>query len=249
MKKFLALFFALTLSLGFAACTKDPANGEESKKVEESGSADVEDVKSEGVMTHAEYIAAEKDAEVTIEAYVQATQSWWDNAITVYAQDHDGAYFLYNMTCSEEDSTKLIPGTKIKVTGYKANFEGEIEIVDATFEFVNDGKTFVAEAFDATALLGKDELIDHQNEFVSFKGMTLDKVEYKNGEPGDDIYLTVSKDGATYSFCIERYLTDPETEVYKAVADIAPGTVVDMEGFLYWYQGVNPHITSIKVAE
>ena len=25
------------------------------------------------------------------------------------------------------------------------------------------------------------------------------------------------------------------------------GDVVDMEGFLYWYQGVNPHITSVTV--
>ena len=26
------------------------------------------------------------------------------------------------------------------------------------------------------------------------------------------------------------------------------GDVVDMEGFLYWYEGVNTHITSVKVA-
>ncbi len=247
MKKFIALFMALTLSCAFVGCGKnDPANGEESKKAEETVAADV---KAEGVMTYDEYMAAELNAEVTIEAYVQATQSWWDNKITVYAQDNDGAYFLYELACSEEDSQKLTPGTKIKVTGFKGAWEGEIEIMDATFEFVNDGKTFVADAFDVTSLLGTDELINHQNEFVSFKGMTLDAVEYKNGEPGDDVYLTVSKDGATYSFCIERYLTGPETEVYKAVADIAPGTVVDMEGFLYWYQGPNPHITSIKVAE
>jgi hypothetical protein len=41
---------------------------------------------------------------------VQATQSWWDNKITVYAQDQDGAYFLYEMACSEEDAAKLVPG-------------------------------------------------------------------------------------------------------------------------------------------
>jgi len=230
MKKFIAFIMVLALSFIFVGCSEDAA-----------------DVKSEGVMTHAEYMAAEMDAEVVIEAYVQATQSWWDNKITVYAQDHDGAYFIYEMACSEEDSAKLTPGTKIKVTGYKGAWEGEIEIMDATFEFVNDGKTFVAEPFDATALLGKDELIDHQNEFVSFKGMTIDAVEFKNGEPGDDVYLTVSKDGATYSFCLEIYLTGADTEVYKTVSEIAPGTVVDMEGFLYWYAGANPHITSVTV--
>ena len=29
---------------------------------------------------------------------------------------------------------KLTPGTKIKVTGYKAEWSGEVEITDATFE-------------------------------------------------------------------------------------------------------------------
>ena len=52
--------------------------------------AEGEDVKSEGVMTHAEYVAAELDTQVVVEAYVQAKQSWWDNKATVYAQDKDG---------------------------------------------------------------------------------------------------------------------------------------------------------------
>jgi len=232
MKKFIALFLVLALSLAFAGCNSEPV-----------------DVKSEGVMTYAEYMAAEMDAEVVIEAYVQATQSWWDNKITVYAQDRDGAYFLYEMACSEEDSAKLTAGTKIKVTGFKGAWEGEVEIMDGKFEFVEGGDTYVAEPFDATALLGKDELIDHQNKLCAFKGMTVEKIEFKNGEPGDDIYVTLAKDGASYSFCVERYLTAPETDLYKAVSELAVGAAVDVEGFLYWYQGPNPHITSVTVAQ
>ena len=34
--------------------------------------------------------------------------------------------------------------------------------------------------------------------------------------------------------------------IYKAVKELAIGDVVDLEGFLYWYEGVNPHITSVK---
>ena len=48
-------------------------------------------------ITHADYVAAELDSAVTVETFVQDTQSWWDNAITVYAQSPDGAYFIYNM--------------------------------------------------------------------------------------------------------------------------------------------------------
>ena len=233
MKKIFALLLALTMLVAFAGCGQEP-------KFDPAA-------KSEGVMTYAEYAAAEMDAQVVIEAYVQAHQSWWDNKITVYAQDPDGAYFIYEMACSEEDAAKLVPGTKIRVTGYKGTWAGEIEIMDATFEIVTDG-TWIAEAMDATALLGTEELIDHQNKFVAFKGLTIEAINYKNGEPGDDIYVDVSLNGNTYSFCVERYLTGPDTDVYKAFAELKAGDKVDIEGFLYWYEGVNTHITSVKAA-
>jgi hypothetical protein len=228
MKKIIAVLMILCMAVSLFACAEkfDPAK------------------KSEGVMTYAEYDAAAMDAEVVIEAYVQATQSWWDNKITAYLQDPDGAYFCYEMACTEEDAAKLTKGTKIKVTGYKGAWAGEIEIMNATFEFV-ESETWVAEATDVTDLLGKDELIKHQNKFVTFKGLTVVSVEYKNGEPGDDIYVTVSKDGANYSFCVERYLTGPETEVYTAVGALQAGDTVDIDGFLYWYEGVNTHITAV----
>ncbi len=201
---------------------------------------------AEGIMSHADYVAAAIDAEVVVETYVQAKQSWWDNKGTFYCQSEDGAYFLYEMPCSEEDYNKLVPGTKIKVTGYKAEWAGEVEIVDAAFEILEG--SYIAEAKDVTALLGTDELINHQNEFVAFKGMTIEAIEYKNGQPGDDIYVTVSNNGQSYSFCVEVYLTGTDTDVYKAVGELKAGDVVDIEGFLYWYEGVNTHITGVNAA-
>ena len=234
MKKFIALLMAVMMVLALGACGNEKAG-------------DDINAKSEGVMTYAEYAASALDAEVVIEAYVQATQSWWDNKITVYLQDPNGAYFVYELACSEADAAKLTKGTKIKVTGYKGTWAGEIEIMDGTFEFV-ESETWVAEAMDATALLGTEELIKHQNKFVTFKGLTIEAINYKNGEPGDDIYVDVSLNGTTYSFCVERYLTGPETDVYKAFTDLKAGDKVDIEGFLYWYEGVNTHITGVKKA-
>lgn len=233
MKKLIALFLALTMLLAFAGCEKEPTFDPSAK--------------SDGVMTYAQYEAAAMDSEVVIEAYVQAHQAWWDNKVTVYAQDPDGAYFIYELACSEADAAKLTPGTKIRVTGTKGTWAGEVEIMDATFEFVESEK-WTAEAMDATALLGTDELIKHQNKFVCFKGLTIASITYKNDEPGDDIYVNVSLGDKTYSFCVEYYLTDTETEVYKAFADLKAGDKVDIEGFLYWYEGVNTHITSVKKA-
>ena len=224
MKKIIAMLLVLVMVLSFAGC----AGGSKA-------------------MSHADYMAAAMDSEVVIETYVQAHQSWWDNKVTVYCQSPDGAYFLYELACSEEDAAKLVPGTKIRVTGTKGEWSGEIEVMDGTFEFVK-GDSFIAEAFDATALLGTDELINHQNEFVSFKGMTVEAIEYKNGEPGDDIYVTVSNGTASFDFCVELYLTGPDTEVYQTVGTLQAGDVVDIEGFLYWYEGPNTHITSVSLA-
>ena len=222
MKKILAFVLVFAMVLAFTGCSSSKA------------------------MSHADYVAAEMDSQVTVETYVQATQSWWDNKITVYAQSEDGAYFIYEMACPEADASKLVPGTKIRVTGTKGEWAGEVEIMDATFEILKG--SFVAEPVDVTALLGTDELIAHQNEKVVFKGLTVSKVEYKNGEPGDDIYVTFTYGDGTYDFCVERYLTGPETEVYAAVGELQPGDVVDVEGFLYWYEGVNTHITAVTKA-
>ncbi|MDE5746661.1 MAG: hypothetical protein K2I21_03675 [Acetatifactor sp.] len=230
MKKCIIATLALTLVLALTGCGSD------------------------GVMSHADYVAAELNTEVVIEAYVQAKQSWWEDQATVYAQDKDGAYFLYNMACSEEDYAKLTPGTKIRVTGYKSEWSGEVEITDATFEIVKGN--YVATATDVTSLLGTDDLINHQNEFVSFKGMTVEDAGngtafmYNwdgSGEEGSDLYFNVSLNGTTYTFTVESYLCGADTDVYKAVKALEIGQTVDMEGFLYWYNGVNPHITSVTV--
>lgn len=248
MKKLTALLLTLTLAFACAGCGSETAG------------SDAADVKSEGVMTYAEYMAAEIDTEVVIETYVQAKQSWWEDKATVYTQDKDGAYFLYDMACSAEDYEKLTTGTKIKVTGYKAEWAGEVEIVDAAFE-IEEGN-YVAPVTDATAWLGTDELIKHQNEFVSFKGMTVEASKDADGndavylyswdgsgQDGDDLYFNVSLNGQTYTFTVESYLCDNTTEVYNAVKALNIGDTIDMEGFLYWYEGVNPHITSVTAAK
>ena len=238
MKIIIALVLALAMVLAFAAC----------------GSKDT-DTKGEGVMTYAEYAAAELDTEVVIETYVQAKQSWWEDKATVYTQDKDGAYFLYNMACSEADYAKLTPGTKIKVTGYKSEWSGEVEIIDATFE-IEDGN-YVAEPMDATKLLGSDDLIQHQNEFASFKGLTVEAANdagdaflYSwdgSGQDGDDLYFNVSDGTNTYTFTVESYLSDSSTEVYQTVKGLQVGDTIDVEGFLYWYEGVQPHVTSVTL--
>ena len=104
MKNLFKVLLAMFMAFAMTACGSSSGS---------SNAADTE--KGEGVMTYAEYDAAKVDDEVTIEAYVQAKQSWWNNSATIYTQDADGAYFIYGMACSEEEYDKLAQGTKIKV--------------------------------------------------------------------------------------------------------------------------------------
>lgn len=272
MKKFFALVLACLFVISLVACTEAKkttaaqtktaaASKEETKPATvETQPAVTDEVK---VMSHDEYVAAAIDSKVTVETCVQAKQGWWeDNGVgqaSVYTQAEDGAYFLYNLPCSKEDYDKLTVGTRIRVTGTKAEWSGEVEIIEATYEIV-DG-SFIAQPEDVTALLGTDELIKHQNELVAFKGMTVEAKKdadgndaaflYKyngSGEEGDDLYFAVSLNGQIYNFTVESYLCGPETEVYKAVKALKVGDKIDMTGFLYWYEGANPHITSVTPA-
>ena len=256
MKKLLVCLLCLIMMLAFVACgingnggnTGDNGNGGNTGDNGDNGNGDdgnEDPFEGLAVMTYEEYAAAELDSPVYIEAYVQGHQSWWSDKITVYLADEDGAYFVYELACSAEDAAKLTVGTKIAVKGYKAAWSGEVEIIDATFEFVEDADTYVAEAIDLTDLLGTDDLIDYQNQFVSFTGLTVESISFKN-DGDDDIYVNLVKDGQKYSFCVEVYLTGTSTEVYQAVSALKPGDIINLEGFLYWYEGPNTHITSVS---
>ena len=275
MKKLIAMLLALVMVLALAACggnegttgsttgstngsTTGSTNGTTQSTQSTNGNTFDALAKDEGTMTYAEYMAAELDSEVVVECFVQATQGWWDNKIVVYAQDPEGAYFMYNMECSEEDSARLVPGTKIKVTGFKAAYKGEVEIIDCTFEIMEG--TWIAEATDVTELLDSADLINYQNMFVAIQGASVapsydangNKVAFLynwngSGEPGSDLYFNINVGGKIYNMCVESYLCGDGTAVYDAVEALNIGDVIDLEGFLYWYDGVNPHITNVTV--
>ena len=286
MRKLFAVLLALCLACSMAACaggntsstsststTSESTVAEDSSVAEESSAAEDSSASEESeaseaatgdatVLSYEEYMAAELDTEVTIQAYVQAKQSYYaeQGTATVYLQDQDGGYFAYDMACTQEEYDAMTEGTCIQVSGFKSEWSGEIEIIDGQLDQIVEGDTFVAEPFDATSLLGTDELEQHQNEKVSFTGLTVapstdadgNEVAFLynydgSGTQGDDVYFNVSYNNQTFSFVVESYLCDSESEVYKAVEALEVGQTIDCEGFLYWYEGANPHITSVTV--
>ncbi len=219
------------------------------------------DAPVEGAMSYAEFAAAELNSEVTIAAYIQGMQKYAEayGNTTLYMQDEDGGYFVYRIKMTQEQYDTLELGQRLKITGYKQMWpeeNGEVEICDATFEII-DGVYHEFAATDVTAFLGTDELADYMNRRVAFSGMTVAAKGdegavffYKwngSGEKGDDIYFDLTKDGQTYTFVVESDLCDQDSDVYKAVEALKVGDVIDLEGFLYWYEGMQPHITSVTV--
>lgn len=245
MKKIIALILSVFGLVAFTSC------GEKSNS-----------------MTYEEYKNAEVDSIVTIESYIQAKQSWWEDEgvgrASFYLQDEVGAYFVYNLACTEEDYANLTAGTKIQVTGVKGEWAGEVEIMgdsagnEATYKVLKADK-YIASATDVTNLVNNDNLIDYQNKLVAFKGFTVvaqdeegTAVYYKwdnSGSVGDDLYVNLEKDGVKLTIVVESYLCDKDSQVYKQVESLTVGQTLDLEGFLYWYEGPQPHITKVTISK
>jgi len=272
MKKLLTVLLSLLVVLTIAGCAKkeEPAPAPEAETPAEETPAETpaEEVK---VSTYEEFAALPTDgsAVVTIEAYVQAAQNYDGATASLYLQDKDGAYFVYGAQLSEEDYAKIVESTdmkegwkgtgngmKVQVTGTKSEWSGEVELMDATVTVIDDGDKYIAEAADITASLPTDPAAS-MNQKVAFKDMTVvaandagDAFIYNwdgSGVEGDDVYFNVEKDGMTYTFLVESALCHIGSDVYEAARALEVGQTIDMEGFLYWYEGPQPHITSITV--
>ena len=227
MKKLLGFIFALVAVLSLASCGK-----------------------VEGALSYDEYVAAKDGTEVTIAGYVQAKQSWWDNKATVYLQDKDGGYFLYELGCTEEQfNTDLAIGNHIKVTGIKGSWAGMVEILgqsagaEATYEVLEGTKIYDSKAQDT---LNNALLISLSTQKVSFADLTVLSVELPASE-GKDIYFDVTDGTTTLTFAVESYLTGASTDVYQTVLALKAGDKINCEGFMYVYNNAQLHTTSVTV--
>ncbi len=279
MKKAIVIMLTGAMMLAAVACgggssnstpaqeskTEEAKPAEETQETVESTVEEPEQTEpniSEDAMNFEDYMAAATDTEVVVQGSIQGKQNYFvkddQGKASIYLQDQNGgAYFIYELPCTEKEYELMEIGKTIKVKGYKSEWSGEIEVIDIeTWMFV-DGD-YIAEAEDVTALLGTDDLAAKMNKKVLFKGMKVEPIKDKDnndvafiynydgsGTEGDDLYFNVSVNGQTYTFTVESYLCGPDSDIYKAVKDFHIGDVIDLEGFLYWYNGPNPHITAV----
>lgn len=272
MKKLLVILVSLFIVLGMTACAQNTQPEVKPEPEPEPAPAPVDENKP---LTYAEYAAIPADGSTTvrIQAYVQAAQSYWDGGASLYLQDKDGGYFAYAAKMSEEDFNKMFDaapsndgyvglanGMKVIVEGDKSEWSGEVEIMDGVVTLVDDGDKWLAEAADVTVDLGTDKLAEYANQRIKCTDLTVAVSKdgegkeaaflYSwdgSGEAGSDLYFNAEKDGQVYTFVVESYLCGDGSEVYETVESLKVGDVLDLEGFLYWYETAQPHLVSVTV--
>jgi len=281
MKKLTALLLALVMVLALAACNKtpdetkpsetqptqtqapetQPSQSEPSTTEPTSASTEPEKdpfAKSEGVMTYAQYAAADDDDVINIEAFVQAKQAYNTQygSASLYLADPDGAYFGYGLYCTPEQYEQMTEGTLVHVTGYKTSYKGlpEIAYRDSVVEVVG-GESWIAPATDLTEAFATGDPFEYVGQKFSVTAAIAASTDGQaflydwngSGSRGSDVYFNVTIGGKVFQFLVESSLCNEDTDVYKAAEALKVNDVVDIEGFLYWYDGPNPHITSITV--
>lgn len=206
----------------------------------------------EGVLSYSEYVAAEEGTEVTIAGYIQGKQSWWDNKATLYLQDDNGGYFVYELTCTEAQyNNDLKDGNLIKVTGIKGSWAGQVEILgqesgaEATWELVSGyTKTYEYKLVEDTT---PANLLTYLNQKVELRDLEVVSVSLPTQE-GGDIYYDVTDGTNTYTFCVEQYLTDASTAVYQKVLTLKAGDNIVVKGFMYCYNTAQLHTLECATA-
>lgn len=213
----------------------------------------------QAVMTYADFAAAEVDDPVAVEAYVQlaAYNAAYGN-VSAFLADADGAYYAYRAACDDALAAELTVGTKVLVTGYKGEWSGEVEIVDPVITVLG-GETHVAEPVDITDELSSDTLIEKINQLVAVNGAVVvayneagDAFSYAwdgSGQAGanSDLYFNVEVGGALYTFTVESDEIPEGSDAYTAVTSLKVGDTVDLQGFLYWYNGAQLHVNAVTV--
>ena len=244
MKRFFSLFLTLALALVLVGCGKTEAPVDHQ---------------------YDDFMAlADGTENVVIESYILAktAKNEWGN-VNLYLGDANGGYYVYRMAVTETQYDELVVGQKVRITGTKTSWRGESEFEEASATYQMMEGTYTATALDLTdSFANTDALAAKNNFFVAFNGLTVtaqtvegDTTEHAwlygwdgSGEEGADLYIKFTKGETSYTFLVESDLCGASTEVYQALKALVVGDVVNVEGFLYFYNGPQMHITKVTKA-
>ena len=151
MKRLFTVALTTAMVLSLAGCgstaadttasTSDSSAAETSVAADASTEASVEETvanaadteKGEGVMTYADFAAADTDSEVTVETYVQAKQGWWEDngqgQASIYTQDADGGYFFYIFLAQRMSTIFLQKEQRLRLQAIRASGQAKSKLL------------------------------------------------------------------------------------------------------------------------
>ena len=224
--------------------------------VDDDGGMNI-DIPLDRLIDYSGFMSAEFGTEVVVKTFIQAKTKWYEEGYTsIYAMNENCGYYIYKVQCTKEQYDNLDIGECIIVKGNKQQWSGLIEITEATIYEIDSSYRFVAKAgtlmpyeFEGYSRDYINQLIAlHELKVLSFSEDEDVAFRYKyngTGERGDDIYFKVQVGNSEYIFVVAAELCDENSEVYKMAESLKVGDIIDIEGFVYWYHGPQPHVTKI----
>lgn len=184
------------------------------------------------LLTYAEYIAAKKDASVTVRGTVSAisSQSVGNKYNKLYMYDADGGYNIYSMK-ADPKTLGIKLGMIVEVTGIKDIYNGTHEVKDATAKIINTAENVVFEdittIFNEATDLKDAKLTAKLHALAAIKNVTIGDIDKDNGyykfsAGGKTTYLRISSS--------ECMLTKDEQTKFATDFAAAKGKLADVKG-------------------
>ncbi|MBO5711914.1 MAG: hypothetical protein J6R47_03660 [Acholeplasmatales bacterium] len=216
------------------------------------------------------FMSTEDGEEVEVYGFIISRTTFWNGTNINLAGSQAGeGYYVYEYGCTQEKYYQLPvdlenPGY-VRVTGTKASYAGMQEIVDATVEVVETDKVYsplkledfaaINEKVMSSVFYGDFEVVQFTTTDSNVTVAENGAYGYKGDNPTDDLYFDVKDaNGNILKCCIETYLdydsiggVDYKTNLYNTILGLQIGDKVSLQGFMYWWNGANPHIIQVSV--
>ena len=238
-----------------------------SSAVSAQADAESEVILDPDAMTYKEFCEAEDGADVTVAGVISMKSEYYNNGVSFYLQDSNGGYYVYDMPCTEVEYEQLEPGTAVKVNGCKAVWNGEEEIIIATCEIIegdiDEWSTELCSVRDESVLKNMKNFRVSGLEFIiepitDISGSEKAFLYGPDGtaSAGEDIYFNAvsvpwdeSNTPLHLQFCVETVFVPASDPVYKTAETLQIGDHIYLEGYLFWYEGPNPWVSSLVITE
>ena len=144
-------------------------------------------------LSYAEYAAKEKGDPVVVKGIVVGilSKDYGDSVNALYLHTEEGGFYIYGM--EENPKGKYEMGMEVRATGEFDNYNGTLEVKNATCEILNATPVAVTpvdltEAYKAAEDLKAESILGKQSMLVTLKGVTI-------GGAGDNGYYYFELDG------------------------------------------------------